>query len=213
MMSGSYRSHPIFARVYARMSEAMERSGTAGHRRRLLAGLSGDVIEIGAGDGMNFPHYPQEVTRVLAAEPEPYLREIAQRNAAKAPVPVEVVDATAQRLPAPGASFDAAVVSLVLCLVPDQRAALAEMRRVLRPGGRLHFLEHVCAQTPMLRGVQRSLDVVWPLLFGGCHLCRDTAQAIEAAGFKIEHLDRLRLPDSPVPTPTTPHILGVASRP
>jgi ubiquinone/menaquinone biosynthesis C-methylase UbiE len=213
-MSSSQVSHPIFARVYARMSPALERSGGSEHRRRLLAGLSGRVIEVGAGDGMNFPHYPPEVASVLAVEPERYLREIAERKAGQAPVPIEVTGGTAERLPAGGASFDAAVVSLVLCAVRDQQTALAELRRVLKPGAQVHFLEHVRAQTPGLRGVQRLLDLgVWPALFGGCHTGRDTAAAIETAGFTIERLDRLGLPETRIPTPTTPHILGVASRP
>src|SRR2546422_8833957 len=117
-------SHPIFARFYAWASPSMERNGGADLRRRLLAGLTGRVIEVGAGNGLNFAHYPPEVTGVLAVEPEPHLRRIAQRSAVRAAVPVEVVDGVADHLPADDASFDAAVVSLVLCSVPDQREAL-----------------------------------------------------------------------------------------
>jgi ubiquinone/menaquinone biosynthesis C-methylase UbiE len=211
-MSRGYHGHPIFARVYARMSAALEQSGATGHRRRLLAGLSGQVLEVGAGDGMNFPHYPPQVTRVLAVEPEPYLRKIAERNAARARVPVMVVDGTAESIPAADGSFDAAVVSLVLCAVPDQQVALAEVRRVLAPGGQLRFLEHVRAEAPAQRRVQQALGLVWPVLFGGCHPARDTAAAVEAAGFTIKELDRLRLPDIRIFTPTTPHIFGVASK-
>lgn len=111
----------------------------ATHRRSLLAGLSGQVLELGAGNGLNFAHYPVEVTRVLAVEPEPHLRALAIDSAAKAAVPVEVVDGVADRLPAGESSIDAAVASLVLCSVPDQASALDEIRRVLRPGGQLRF--------------------------------------------------------------------------
>lgn len=213
MIAKSSISHPIFARCYALVSPAMER-GVAEHRRRLLAGLSGRVIDVGAGTGANFAHYPPTVGSVLAVEPEPYLRGIAQEHAKRAPVRVEVVDGLAERLPADDASFDAAVVSLVLCSVADQRAAVAELHRVLRPGGQLRFFEHVRADTPGLERVQRLLDAtVWPRIAGGCHTGRDTAAAIEQAGFAISRIDRLRFPDAPVPFPTSPHILGVASRP
>jgi ubiquinone/menaquinone biosynthesis C-methylase UbiE len=206
--------HPIFARVYVRLSPAMEREGGADHRDRLLAGLSGWVIEVGAGSGLNFAHYPAEVTRVLAVEPEPYLREAARRSAVAAAVPIEVVDGIADELPAGDETFDAAVASLVLCSVPDPRAALQEMHRVLRNGGELRFFEHVRADTDGLQRAQRLVDAtIWPRLFGGCHTSRDTAAAIEASGFRLEGLDRFRFPDSGPAVPTSPHILGRAVRP
>jgi ubiquinone/menaquinone biosynthesis C-methylase UbiE len=207
-------SHPVFARLYAWASPRMERSGFGERRDQLLAGLAGRVIEVGAGNGLNFTHYPPEVTRVMAVEPEPHLRAIAEAEAAKAAAPIEVVDGTADRLPADDTSFDAAVASLVLCSVPDVPAALAEIRRVLRPGGQLRFFEHVRADTPGLARVQRILDAtVWPTLGGGCHSHRDTRAAIEAAGFTIDAIERLRIPDTRIPTHTSPHILGVATAP
>jgi SAM-dependent methyltransferase len=124
---------PRFARMYERMSVEAERHGTALQRGRLLAGLSGRVIEVGAGNGMNFPHYPVEVSEVVAVEPEDRLRALAERDAAGAPVPVTVVPGHGGSLEFADGSFDAAVLSLVLCSVPDQPAALAEVRRVLRP--------------------------------------------------------------------------------
>lgn len=191
----------------------MDRGGVAEHRQRLLAGLSGAVIEVGAGNGLNFAHYPVEVSRVLAVEPERHLRTIAQRNAERAAVRIEVVDGVAEQLPAREGDFDAAVASLVLCSVPDQQLALAELYRVLRPGGQLRFFEHVRAETPTLARIQRLLDAtVWPLFLGGCHASRDTAAAIVAAGFQIDRLDRFRFPDGPIAVPSSPHILGVASR-
>ncbi|MFE7216193.1 class I SAM-dependent methyltransferase [Streptomyces sp. NPDC057611] len=202
---------PVFARFYARMGQAMERGGMGQHRYSLLAGLTGQVIEVGAGNGLNFPHYPATATRVLAVEPEPTLRRLARNGATDAPVPIEVSDGLAERLPAKDASFDAAVTTLVLCSVADQEAALHEIRRVLRPGGRLYFLEHVQADTPGLARVQRLLDAtLWPRLFGGCHTARDTLASIARAGFTIERLDRFRFPDAR--TPGSFHILGTALR-
>jgi len=204
-------NHPIFARYYARMSAAMERGGIAEHRQALLAGLTGQVIEVGAGNGMNFAHYPQQVTRVLAVEPDPHLRRLAQLSAIDAAVPVEVTDGVADLLPASDGAFDAAVVSLVLCSVPDQSRALSELRRVLRPGGQLRFLEHVRAAGSPLMQVQRLLDAtLWPAFGGGCHASRDTAAAIHDAGFSIESIERFSFPQARIPFPTSPHIRGVA---
>jgi ubiquinone/menaquinone biosynthesis C-methylase UbiE len=150
---------------------------------------------------------------VLAVEPEPHLRALAQRSAERAPVPIAVVEGVAERLPAGDAAFDAAVASLVLCSVPDQPAALKEMHRVIRPGGQLRFFEHVRADEPGLARVQRLLDAtVWPKVAGGCHAGRDTAEAIEEAGFAIARLEKFRFPDVAVSLPTSPHVLGVATR-
>jgi ubiquinone/menaquinone biosynthesis C-methylase UbiE len=150
---------------------------------------------------------------VLAVEPEPNMLRYAVRNAACAPIPVALVDGTADQLPGEEGAFDAAVVSLVLCSVPDQRAALAELHRVVRPGGQLRFLEHVRADTRGLRGLQRVLDAtVWPALVGGCHLSRDTLAGIESAGFAVDRLERFRFPDGPLPSPSSPHIIGTATR-
>jgi ubiquinone/menaquinone biosynthesis C-methylase UbiE len=206
-------SHPVFARYYARISPAMDKGGMAAHRQQLLHGLAGPVIEIGAGNGLNFAHYPAGVTRVLAIEPDPHLREIARRNAAQAAVPVEIREGIAEELPADDATFHAAVAALVLCSVADQHAALREIRRTLRPGGQLRFLEHVRASTPALRSVQRLLDAtIWPALVGGCHTGRDTATAIERAGFAIDQLDQFRFPDTRLTMPATPHLRGTATR-
>jgi ubiquinone/menaquinone biosynthesis C-methylase UbiE len=202
--------HPVFARLYPRMSRAMDERGLVEHRRQLLAGLSGEVLEIGAGSGGNLPHYPSTVTRVLAVEPEPRLREIAARAGADAPVDVEVADGLADRLPVADHSMDAAVFCLVLCSVSDPATALAEARRVLRPGGQLRVLEHVRADGhPGWSRAQRLLDAsVWPALTGGCHTGRDTAAAIEQAGFSVERLDRFLFPQAR--SPFSFHILAAA---
>src|ERR1019366_10289477 len=205
--------HPFFARIYARLSPAWERRGYAVRRRELLAGLAGRVVEVGAGNGLNFRHYPLEVTAVLAIEPEPYLRSCAKVKARRAPIPVEVVAGTAERIAAESAAFDSGVVSLVLCSVSDAGAALAELHRVIRPGGELPFLEHVRADSPPLRRIQRLMDAyVLPRLTGGCHASRDSATAIQAAGFSMERLHSFRFPETRIPFPTAPHIVGVARR-
>ena len=212
-MAKSPVSHPLFARGYARLRPAMDAGGVGEHRRELLAELTGRVIEVGAGDGGNFAHYPGEVSGVLAVEPEAYLRRRAAEAAAVAPVPVTVTAGVAEHIPAATDSFDAAVAFLVLCSVADPRAALGELHRVLRPGGQLRFFEHVQADAPGLRRIQRVLDAtVWPLLAGGCHTGRDTVAAIDETGFRIDRLTPLRFPDARVALPTTPHVLGLATR-
>jgi ubiquinone/menaquinone biosynthesis C-methylase UbiE len=210
---GKTRSHPVFARVYERVAEIGERRGGAEHRQRLLAGLTGRVIEVGAGSGANFAHYPTTVSEVVAVEPEPYLRERAQRAAAQAAVSVSVVDGGADQLPGEPGAFDAGVAALVLCTVPDQPSALAELYRVIRPGGELRFYEHVVGHSKWEARYQRFADATfWPHVAGGCHLARDTKTGIEQAGFQIETCDRF--PFSPAPfLPPDPHILGVARRP
>jgi ubiquinone/menaquinone biosynthesis C-methylase UbiE len=210
---GRAHCHPVFARVYERVAAVAERRGAAEHRERLLAGLGGRVIEIGAGSGANFSHYPATVSDVVALEPEGYLRERAQRAAAGAPVPVSVLDGVADRLPGEAGSFDAGVAALVLCTVPDQQAALAELYRVIRPGGELRFYEHVVAHSSWEARVQWLADATfWPHVAGGCHLARDTTSGIEQAGFVIEICERFRFSPASF-LPSDPHILGIARRP
>ena len=205
--------HPLFARVYARLSHSAEARGQAEHRQRLLAGLRGRVVEVGAGNGLNFTHYPAEVDEVVAVEPEAHLRSLAEDAAARARVRVTVIDGTASRLPVHDASCDGAVASLVLCTVPDQQAALAELRRVLRSGGELRFYEHVVSRDRRLARVQRAADAtLWPRLAGGCHAARDTGAAIAAAGLAVERQERFAFRPSPL-MPAIPHILGVARKP
>ncbi|MEF9881537.1 class I SAM-dependent methyltransferase [Streptomyces sp. P9-A4] len=206
--------HPLFARFYARFSVSADTKGGLGElRAELLAGLSGRVLEIGAGNGLNFAHYPEGVTEVVAVEPEARLRRLAQEAARTAPVPVTVLPDTAEALPLEDASFDAAVASLVLCTVRDLPRSLAELHRVLRPGGELRFFEHGMADTPGLARVQRGLDrTVWPLLFGGCHTARAPLVAIEAAGFTLGPYRSFDIPEKGPRLPSSPCVLGVARR-
>ncbi|MFI2371264.1 class I SAM-dependent methyltransferase [Streptomyces sp. NPDC018833] len=207
--------HPVFARFYARMSVSADaKGGIAAYRAELLSGLSGRVIEIGAGNGLNFAHYPAAVSEVVALEPERTLRKLAVEAALRSGVPVDVVPGAAEALPVKSEAFDAAVASLVLCTVRDLPRALAEIRRVLRPGGELRFFEHGRAGSPGLARTQRALDrTVWPRLFGGCHTARDPLAAIEAAGFELGTHRRFNVPDSRLRLPTSPCVLGVARRP
>ena len=205
--------NPIFARVYDRVSGRAEDAGQREHRRELLEGLSGRVVEVGAGNGLNFAHYPPAVEEVLAIEPEPFLRERARAAAASAPVAVRVLDGTAERLPLDDASADAAVLSLVLCTVPDQSAALAELRRVLLPGGELRFYEHVRSERAGFARFQEVADLIWPRIAGGCHTARDSGRAIAAAGFELERCRRLTFRPCSMIAPIAPHVLGRARRP
>lgn len=205
--------HPRFARGYQRVSKTAERRGATEHRRRMLKGLSGAVLELGAGHGLNFPHYPAEVTEVIAVEPEPTLRAQATRAAASAPVPVRVLAGIADDLPVADESVDAAVASLVLCSVPDQAHALAELRRVIRPGGELRFYEHVIPTSQPKRLLAQALDHsgLWPRVAGGCHPARDTAAAIARAGFEIRTIESIMFAACRL-EPTLPHIIGTATR-
>jgi ubiquinone/menaquinone biosynthesis C-methylase UbiE len=203
--------HPLFARLYARLSPRTEARGGAEHRRELLAGLQGRVLELGAGNGLNFPHYPDAVTEVVAVEPEDYLRARAGAIAQTAPVRVTLVDAVADRLPFADGSFDAAVAALVLCSVPDQASALRELHRVLPPGGELRFYEHVRPNNPRTAALWQRADEwnIYPRIAGGCHAARDTEAAIRDAGFDVERCRRFPFKGGPV---TAPHILGLARR-
>ncbi|MCT4353660.1 class I SAM-dependent methyltransferase [Streptomyces sp. Je 1-79] len=206
--------HPLFARFYARFSVSADTKGGVGAlRTELLTDLSGRVIEIGAGNGLNFAHYPGAVSEVVAIEPERHLRQLAAEAALRADVPVDVVPGAAEALPVKSEAFDAAVASLVLCTVRDVPRALAELHRVLRPGGQLRFFEHGSAPTPGMARAQRVLDrTVWPRLFGGCHTARDPLAAIEAAGFEPLTYRHFLVPEEGPRFPSSYCVLGTARR-
>ncbi|MEU5892504.1 class I SAM-dependent methyltransferase [Streptomyces sp. NPDC047461] len=207
--------HPLFARCYARVSVAAEtRAGMSGVRERLLAGVSGRVIEIGAGNGLNFAHYPRTVSEVVAIEPERTLRRLAVDAALRSGVPVDVVPGAAEALPVKSEAFDAVVVSLVLCSVRDLPRALAEIRRVLRPGGAVRFFEHGRGGGQAMRLTQRALDrTVWPPLSGGCHLSRDPIAALREAGFELGPYRQVLMPEKGPKLPSSYCVLGTAWRP
>lgn len=204
--------HPVFARFYKRFSVQAEARGQSEHRRELMRGAEGRVIEVGAGNGLNFAHYPEAVTEVVAVEPESTLRAEALRAAERATAQIRVVDGVADSLPGEDRSFDIGVASLVLCSVPDPGTALSELFRVIRPGGELRFYEHVVASRPDAARLMRIGDTLWPRVSGGCHMSRDTGWGIERAGFEIESCGRFPFSPSKL-MPAVPHVLGVARRP
>jgi SAM-dependent methyltransferase len=210
------RQHRVFASWYPGRAAAMDKAGFAQYRERFLAGLSGRVLELGAGSGLNFAHYPAEVEQVVAVEPEAKLRELARQAAQQAPVPVEVVDGAAEDLSKYVGQFDAAVCSLVLCSVPDQCAALAQLRSTLRVQegndvGQVRLLEHVRAAGGMLAPVQRALDAtVWPWIGAGCHCSRDVTEAIAPAGLAVKSAEHFTFPAKGLVLPTSPHVFVVA---
>jgi ubiquinone/menaquinone biosynthesis C-methylase UbiE len=199
--------------MYQRTAKAADRRGANEHRRRLLEHLTGSVVELGSGQGLNFPHYPDTVTEVIAIEPEPTLRARAIEAAASARVPVRVLAGVADCLPMEDESVDAAVASLVLCSVPDQDRALAELHRVVRSGGELRFYEHVIPNRQPKRLLLQALDHsgLWPRIAGGCHPARDTAAAIARNGFEIQTSELMMFAASSL-EPSIPHILGAARR-
>lgn len=207
-----FLANPRFARAYLRVAPKAEDRGGREHRRELLAGLAGVVAEVGAGPGLTFAHYPPAVTRVIAIEPEPTLRAHAIEAAAAAPVPVEVRPGVAEALPIGDGSCDAVVLALVLCTVADPRAALSEVRRVLRPGGAVRIYEHVRSTHWLVAAAEDLVTPLWQRLAGGCHPNRDPVASLLGAGFKVESVRRFGFAPSRG-VPPVAHIIGRATRP
>jgi ubiquinone/menaquinone biosynthesis C-methylase UbiE len=203
-------SNPLFARFFHRFCGRDRGKGERDLRLEMLAGVTGRVVEVGPGNGINFPHYPPTVTEVVAVEPEPYMRTQAEKAARTAPVLVRVTAGLADALDLEAGSVDAVIACGVLCSVPDQSAALAEFRRVLRPGGELRFYEHVRSRRARFAWWQRRVDPLWARLFGGCHADRDTLGEIERAGFVVERCRGFPFPANARLYPVTPRVLGVA---
>jgi len=194
--------HRWFAAIYDNMMRLTERR-VGPLRRRLLADLKGDVLEIGAGTGANIAHYGPDA-RVIALEPDPYMLRRAQRRLAESHAPnVELRQAPAESLPFPDASFDAVVSTLVLCTVRDLPAALAEIRRVLRPGGQFIYVEHVRGDGALGRA-HDVIQPVWGYCSAGCNVNRRTEEALVAAGFELADIRHVKM------APWMPAIYGVA---
>ena len=180
-------------------------------RERVCADLAGEVVEIGFGSGLNVPFYPAAVTRVAAVEPSEVGWKLARERVSSASVPVERSGLDGQALPFADDSFDAAVSTWTMCTIPDIDAALRELRRVLRPGAALHFVEHGLAPDEKVVRWQHRLEPVQKKLFGGCHLTRDVPDLLRGAGFEITSLDRYYEKGSPKVIGA--HSLGVAASP
>ena len=197
-----------YAAMYDRFNASAERAGLREQRRDLIAQATGATIEIGAGTGLNLAHYPPEVTRLALAEPDPYMRERLRRRVSRLGRDAEVLDAAADRLPCPDESFDTAVVTFALCSVPDEQAALSEITRVLVPGGRLLFLEHVRSADPRVAAKQDKMPFPYPVI--GCHPNRDTLAEIKASPLTVESVREGELPKAPAIE--RPMIAGTARR-
>jgi SAM-dependent methyltransferase len=199
----------VVARAYDRSFGAIEERGLRDVRRRLLGELSGRVLEVGAGTGLNLPHYPASVDELVLTEPEAAMARQLRRKPGAARA--TVVEAPVEQLPFPDGHFDAVVCTLVLCTVPDPAAALREIRRVLEPGGRLVFVEHVRARDPKLARWQDRLNGPWRAFNVGCNCNRDTEAAIRAAGLEVVQADRRRFDGAP--RLASPAIVGSARAP
>jgi ubiquinone/menaquinone biosynthesis C-methylase UbiE len=166
-------------------------------RARVLAPLAGEVVEIGFGTGHNLPYVPAGVTRLLAVEPSESSIAVAADRIAASAVPIEVIGPDAQRIPLPDASVDAALCTWSMCSIPDPVAAVSEVRRVLRPGAQLHFVDHGVAPDERVRRWQHRLSGLQQRLMGGCHLDRDIPELLRLGGMTVTHLERYYAPAAP----------------
>ena len=179
--------------------KVMNRKGTRDVRTRVCAGLTGDVVEVGFGTGLNVRHYPPEVTRVFAVEPSRVCMQLAEVRIARSDVSVTLAGLTGEHLDLPSEEFDAVLSTWTLCTIPDLTAALQELRRVLKPGGAFHFVEHGHAPDTKTARWQQRIEPLNKRLAGGCHLTRRIPEYIENAGFRIEHLDTYYFDGEPKP--------------
>ncbi len=201
----------FFARTYDRMLAAAERGELGRRRAEVVAGVSGRTLELGAGTGLNLAHYPEAVTDLVLTEPFAPMAAQLRENLANSAWEAEVIEAPAEVLPFDNNSFDSVLVTLVLCTVDDQAAALTEVARVLKPGGSLHFFEHVRADSKGLARAQDIFHSPWFAIGHGCHCNRDTAAALERSQLEVTRLQRgLMGGMAPIVKPT---IEGVATLP
>ncbi len=200
-----------FAALYDRGLKATEEAGLREMRRELLAGARGRVLELGAGTGVNLDLYGEDVESPILLEPDPHMAKRLRARLSESRCGGEIVEASAEQLPFEDDSFDTVVATLVLCTIPDPTAALSETARVLRPGGRLLFVEHVRAEEPGLARWQDRLEKPWRFLADGCHCNRDTLGAIAASRLRLDALERGRLPKA-IPI-VRPLVSGAATLP
>jgi ubiquinone/menaquinone biosynthesis C-methylase UbiE len=186
-----------FAALYDRGLRATEEAGLRQMRRELLAGAGGRVLELGAGTGINLELYPEDVEELVLVEPDPHMAKRLRARLADSGRDATVVEASAERLPFDDDSLDTAVATLVLCTIPDPAAALAEAARVLKPGGRLLFVEHIRSGEPGLARWQDRLEKPWRFVGDGCHCNRDTIATIGASRFQVEAVERGQMPKAP----------------
>jgi len=202
----------FMAVIYDRFMDATEEACLRRWRGELLADLEGDVLELGAGTGANLPHHPRDLSRLVLTEPDKHMRRQLEARAREHRPDAEVTPASASALPFADASFDAVVSTLVLCSVPELDTTLREVWRVLKPGGRFLFLEHVAAAPGTgRRRLQRVVDPLWRRVADGCRLTRDTERAMLDAGFTLERIERESLRKAMAIV--RPSIRGVARRP
>lgn len=187
----------LFAAMYDRGLKATEDAGLREMRREALAAARGRTIDLGAGTGANLELYPDAVGELILAEPDPHMAKHLREKLAKSERRAELIEAGAEKLPFEDSSFDTAVFTLVLCTVPDPKAALAEAARILKPGGKLLFVEHVRAEDAGLARWQDRLEGPWRFLADGCHCNRDTVANIEASEFTVEQVESDQLPKAP----------------
>ena len=193
--------HPIFAAIYDRLLASTEDGGLRQMRAELLSGAAGRTLELGAGTGHNLPHYTSSVTELVLTEPDPHMANRLRRHLATEPpqpAEVSVVDAPAEGLPFDDDSFDTVVATLVLCTIPEPGRAVEEVARVLRPAGRLLYLEHVRSpDSERLRRWQDRLERPWGWFAGGCHPNRSTGETLAASELEVDRMDRGRMPKAP----------------
>lgn len=182
---GLYSEH-VLPRLTDRMCNLQS---VAPQRRRVCAGLTGEVVELGFGSGSNVPFYPSDVARVLAVEPADVAWKLARKRIDASLVPVQRIGLDGATLPLPDGSVDAALSTWTLCTIPDVQGALRELRRVLRPGGLLHFVEHGLAPDRSVQRWQHRLEPLQKRLVGGCHLTRPVVELLDGAGFRIREVD------------------------
>jgi len=207
------KGHKWFAAIYDRMLASEEKKFLGAIRAEMLKDVTGNVLEIGAGTGVNFQYY-QPGARVTATEPDPYMLDRAKKRASEARVAIELRQVAAEELPFPDASFDFVIDTLVLCSVSDPRKVLSEIKRVLKPGGELRLYEHVRYKNPIGGISQDIISPAWQWFGAGCHPNRNTEAFLREAGFELSNVRiRKELPPIPPMIFTRPHLQAVATRP